>query len=326
MHRNKSFILRNNAMRSIVPSVDRLTDLYILDSLKGFGPQKFKLCHQAGLSVSELIENPARIPIPGKRGDPIRKQLTDERAELQTVCRARAEKQLNAALKFGFHIITYSDTEYPQSVFESNNPVPILYCAGNLELLRSTRIVACVGSRNIRPPYVELLATFARCAAANRFTVVSGFALGADTVGHSAAVDAGGNTICVMPAGLDRPFPPENKPLRERFLAGSSALFVSEFPFGIGANSLNLRKRNKLIVSFAKGVLVGQSADDGGAMNAYRFAMEQKKPVATFRSDGKLDTTGNQLIAASNDPAWRVFEQAGGQDEQFSQWLRQLSF
>ena len=57
---------------------------------------------------------------------------------------------------------------------------------------------------------------------------------------------------------------------------------MSELGFGVRASALTLRKRNKLIVAFARGVLVAQSAKDGGAMNAYRFAVEQKKPVATF--------------------------------------------
>jgi hypothetical protein len=36
-------------------------------------------------------------------------------------------------------------------------------------------------------------------------------------------------------------------------------------------------------------------------MNAYRFAIEQKKPVATFRADGMRDTSGNDLIAGSSE-------------------------
>jgi predicted Rossmann fold nucleotide-binding protein DprA/Smf involved in DNA uptake len=78
-----------------------------------------------------------------------------------------------------------------------------------------------------------------------------------------------------MPGGLDRPFPPENRSLWEDFLSYPGAAFVSEFPFGTRASSLTLRKRNKLIVAFARAVLVSQSSADGGAMNAYRFAAER---------------------------------------------------
>ena len=79
-------------------------------------------------------------------------------------------------------------------------------------------------------------------------------------------------------------------------LSYGGAVFVSEFGFGQRASSLMLRKRNKLIVAFAQGVLVAQSATDGGAMIAYRFGRDQKKPVATFRADGSTYTTGNAVI------------------------------
>src|SRR6185503_14852705 len=97
--------------------------------------------------------------------------------------------------------------------------------------------------------------------------------------------------------GLDLSFPPENRSLWNELLEYERAVFVSEFPFGRRAASLTLRKRNRLIVAFARGVLVSQSAKDGGAMNAYRFALDQKKPVATFAPDGSADTSGNALIA-----------------------------
>ena len=106
---------------------------------------------------------------------------------------------------------------------------------------------------------------------------MSGFAVGADSIGHRAARDASGRTVCVMPCGLDNLFPPENRTLWEELLDYPGAAFVSEFGFGRRASALLLRKRNKLIAAFSQGVLVAQSSYGGGAMNAYRFAREQKK-------------------------------------------------
>ena len=129
--------------------------------------------------------------------------------------------------------------------------------------------------------------------------MVSGFALGADSVAHRAARDAGGSTVCVMPCGLDRPFPPENRTLWAEFNDYRGAVLLSEFPFGTAAASLTLRKRNKTIVGLALGALIGQSSPKGGAMNAFRFALEQRKPIATFSPDDNEDTGGNRKIAES---------------------------
>jgi predicted Rossmann fold nucleotide-binding protein DprA/Smf involved in DNA uptake len=132
-----------------------------------------------------------------------------------------------------------------------------------------------------------------------------------------------GRTICVMPGGLDRPFPPENKKTFDMWLERSGVVFLSEFPFGTGASAMNLRKRNKSIVACAQGVLVGQSSSKGGAMNAFRFGLEQRKPVATFRADGRVDTSGNLEIAHSERGVTTSFAVTGSQKD-WSQWLSAL--
>jgi DNA processing protein len=219
--------------------------------------------------------------------------------------------------------LTYRSIEYPRAVYESYNPVEVLYVLGPPALLAQPA-VACVGSRGIRDPYADAHASFARVAAGENVAVASGFATGADRIGHEAAWEAGGTTVCVMPCGLDRPFPPENRDLWTRFLASDRAVFVTEFPFGTGASSLTLRKRNKLIVAVAAGVLVSQSSAAGGAMNAFRFAVEQRKPVATFEPDDTDATSGNQMIGAETKVPVRVLPAA---DEMaMSAWLHTLSF
>ena len=184
------------------------------------------------------------------------------------------------------------------------------------------RMVAVVGSRNTRELYAGAVRRFAGMAGHDGVGVVSGFAMGADSMGHRAAVEAGGRTVCVMPCGLDKVFPPENRGLWEDLLVHPNAVFVSEFGFGQRASSLLLRKRNKLIVAFAQGVLVAQSSLKGGAMNAYRFGREQKKPVATFRTDGTEETSGNELIEGDDRTGGLAFELA---DRQWGyEWLQQL--
>ena len=119
-------------------------------------------------------------------------------------------------------------------------------------------------------------------------------------------------------------FPPENRWFWEELLAYSRAAFVSEFGFGQRASALHLRKRNKLIVAFAQGVLVAQSGLKGGAMNAYRVGREQKKVVATFKSDGTPDADGNAAIAEDPRAGGTVFE-VSGNAQQYQKWLDDLS-
>lgn len=316
--------------RAVGVTVEDLAALYALDSLKGFGPQMFREIHERGIPEIDVLRNPRSFNLLGKRAALLRARLLHLSVEsLLSKYRALATKQIITAHRLRAAILTYRHEAYPSNVYKSNNPVPIVYARGALDILRHRHAVACVGSRGIREPYARLHGKFARVACANDFTIISGFALGADTIGHEVAWKNSGRTICVMPCGLDRPFPPENKYLWAQLLDYSGAAFVSEFPFGMRAASLTLRKRNKLIMAFALGVLISQSSSQGGAMNAYRFALEQHKPVATFSSDGTPDTSGNFQISETHllkkvPPASIVFPLIEDVNL-YEIWLRQLS-
>lgn len=303
------------------PPESQLAAVYTLEAVPGFGPQKFKSLYNAGLPAEDVLSTPSRFPMRGKRADQLRDAIKAIRAEDRANALKRAARQLERADESCMHVLLYDDPLYPRNVLESNNPVPVIYARGDIGLLGERRAVACVGSRGIAPPFDDLHERFAKVAVAAGFTIVSGFAMGADSVGHRAARDAGGRTFCVLPNGLDRPFPPENSALWDDLLAYPGAVMVSEFPLGRGADTLTLRKRNKLIVAFSLGVLVSQSSTAGGAMNAFRFGVEQHKPIVTFTADGTEATSGNAAI--EKDPKAKAT--ALGDDEaHWRTWLAGL--
>ena len=314
-----------------VDSVDELVALFLLSDIKQFGPNAFKLVYESGHTARAVVEDPTLFPLPGKRGDKLRASIKQQRLDLEPVARRRARQQLEYAEKYNAQILTYRSPHYPKNVYRSNNPIPILYVRGSLDALHESRAVACVGSRNIREPFSAMHHGFVRFAVSRGFAIVSGFALGADTIGHQAASECQGFTACVMPCGLQRPFPPENQELWAHLLRDKRAVFVSEFPFGIRASSMNLRKRNKLIVAMALGVLVSQSSAKGGAMNAYRFAVEQKKPVATFEPEpdtangAEGATSGNLEISVSEKTRTTVFPRTEFKHSEYESWLSMLS-
>jgi len=313
--------------RSSAPTGLRVEDLaawHLLDSVKGLGPQAAHAIHAAGLSPSQVIAEPSQYPQKGKRADKVVAGIRAIGDRERQAAHQFAESQLHRASELGATIIGYNDPDYPPLVRASNNPIPILWVRGNKAILRSEQAVACVGSRGIRSPYAELQAAFVDAAVEAGFVISSGFAMGADSIGHLRALEAGGHTVCVMPCGVDLVFPPENRDLWNRLLDSEQAVFISEFAFGRRAESLTLRKRNKLIVAAARGVLVGQTSTSGGAMNAYKFGLEQKKPVATFEPDGTDDTSGNKEIKESDKGRTLAFPSTPARDE-YRRWLTELS-
>lgn len=302
-----------------------LAALLVLDELPFFGPQKFRDIHERGVSPAMVLADPGLVAdVGGSRAQAFVRQLGTITPDRQSKAVERASRLLLVAESMGARVLSYGDELYPPLLYASNYPVPILFGRGSLGLLTSPHTVAAVGSRQIREPYSGLHARFAKAATATETVVVSGFALGADSIGHRAAVEGGGSTIAVMAGGLDRPFPPENRVLWTQLLCSYRAVFVSEAPFGARASSLTLRRRNKLIVALSRGVLVSQSAADGGAMNAFRFALEDHKPVSSFVADETSDTTGNRAIADEPRSHGRVFGRAATQED-FEEWLQGLA-
>lgn len=305
-------------------TVEDLASLYALEQVKGFGPVKFRQIHQAGISPAALIQDPSLLPIDGKIGEKLERDISGITFDNLEKTRKFAALQIQSAEKSGARILTYDSIDYPRVVYESRNPIPILYVKGSVDAWKRNGTVAVVGSRGIRPPYSQLARLFAKTAAENGFAIVSGFAKGADEIGHRAAWDAGGWTICVMPCGVDKVFPPESKALWHSLQNYHRAVFISEFPFGRRASALLLRKRNKTIAAFSHGVMVAQSAFNGGAMNAYRFGREQGKPVVTFEPDNSQDTSGNALI--KNDEKTGEFSfNLNSNPSDYQEWLQRFS-
>lgn len=279
--------------------VDELASWHLLGSVKGLGPRAAAAVHAAGLTPSQVIAAPDLFPLKGKRAQGIVKALTAVTDAERLSAWTFADSQLQRARELNATVLSYDDIDYPPLVRESNNPIPLLWVRGNKSILRSRKAVACVGSRGITHSYSRLQAAFVDIAVDEGFVITSGFALGADTIGHRRALERGGETICVMPCGVDLVFPPENRSLWLELMDSGRAVFLSEFALGQRAKSLTLRKRNKLIVAAAQGILVGQSHKSGGAMNAFRFGLEQRKPIATFEPDGTELSSGNQEIMGS---------------------------
>jgi hypothetical protein len=296
-----------------LPTVEALAAVFALESVKGFGPQKFREVHDAGLTASDVLTTSSRLTIKGKRGEAFRAEIQKLDGEAQDKARARAERQLERAREHGARILLHGDPRYPANVWASNNPVPVLYVLGDVGHLADQRALACVGSREIGGEYADRQSEFVGFAARQGWAVVSGFALGADTIAHQAARDAGGRTVCVMPCGLDRPFPPENKGLWKEFQGYPGAVMVSEFPFGTAAAALTLRKRNKLIVAAALGPTSAAEVANAARKEWAEYGRGSRPAPRTARWTSQLEDAAERRPGPTLP--WRLTGRNSGPDQ-----------
>lgn len=174
-------------------------------------------------------------------------------------------------------IITINDKEYPNKLKNINKMPIVLYTIGNKELL-NTKSIAVVGSRNCSEYGKTMSQAFSYLLANNKFTIVSGMALGIDTYAHTGALLANGNTIAVIGTGIDLIYPKENEKLMHKIVE-ENGLVISEYPIGTKPNAKNFPRRNRIISGLSDGLLVIEAKEKSGALITVDFALEQGKEV-----------------------------------------------
>lgn len=204
-------------------------------------------------------------------------------------------------------MLTLEPQVYPD--YLSNVPLPPqrLYYAGPLpELLAKPRL-AVVGSRKVSPYGRRVTAELAGGAAAQGIVIVSGLALGVDSLAHEAALEAGGLTIAVLPSSLQQVYPASHRNLAKRILDNGGAL-VTEYEDTPRVLNAYFIARNRLISGLAQATLVTEAALKSGSLHTARFTLEQGRELLAVPGSIYSDTsTGtNNLIKAGAVPVTNV--------------------
>jgi len=263
-----------------------LTAILNLLQVKGLGPVKFRSIYEQFHSFSKIFDLPfyeirEKLAFPKKivEGIPLQK---DRIGLLERM----AKDQLAKARSLNAHIVTYADEEYPPNLYNSNHCVPLIYALGDLSILKSEKCCAVVGTRKPTKWTQQEARLAVKKLVADNFTIVSGLAMGIDRIAHLTTIDNNGKTIAVVGCGVDFPYPRQNIDIRNKIV--ENGVIISEYPFGTKVLVFGLKKRNKIIVGLSKYILITQTSQKGGTMNAYRAALEQKKTVGIFYPPSNL--------------------------------------
>jgi DNA processing protein len=110
--------------------------------------------------------------------------------------------------------------------------------------------------------------------------IVSGLALGIDTIAHEAAMRAGLPTIAVPGSGLDPAvlYPRTNLQLAGRILAAGGAL-LSEFAPTFKATDWSFPQRNRIMAGLAQATLLIEAGAKSGTLITARLAADYNREV-----------------------------------------------
>lgn len=187
------------------------------------------------------------------------------------------ERLFSALAKRGVKCVTCISADYPPLLKEIPQPPHVLFCKGDVSLLR-TRCFSVVGSRRTLTKQLEDCRRFAGAIAA-RFTVVSGIAEGADAAALEGAMQKG-RVISALAYGFDYAYPAMNAQLIKRIAA--EGLLISEYPPETQPKSYYFPVRNRIIAGLSEGTLVVSAAKKSGALITADIAAESGRDVFAF--------------------------------------------
>nr|WP_322941979.1 DNA-processing protein DprA [Pseudomonas sp. s4] len=272
------------------------TKLLALSMLAGIGPATLRKIASLDAFESASVESlGGRVPA-------LARALSDPLAWTNAV--ELAEKQIDAAATNQARIISALDADYPALLKLTKDDPFILFVKGAL-FSNPERSVAIIGTRQ-PTKHGELIARrITEFFAEQRWSVVSGLALGCDALAHKAALAANGHTVAVLAHGLQTVAPSQHRKLAEEILDSGGAL-VSEYRFGQGALPMQFVKRDRTQAGLAQGVVMIQSDLKGGSLHASRAALDYQRwlavpfPTEADQSANEPKIQANLLIAGSN--------------------------
>ncbi len=168
-----------------------------------------------------------------------------------------------------------------------------------------TKFLTIVGSRKFSNYGREACENIIAGLQGYNISIVSGLALGTDTIAHNAALTAGLHTIAIPGSGLDPKviYPRTNFQLAKKIVDSGGAL-LSEFEPDFRATRWSFPQRNRIMAGLADAVLITESTKKSGTLITARMAVDYNKTVLAIPGSifSESSKGANRLLARGAMP------------------------
>ena len=172
--------------------------------------------------------------------------------------------------------ISINDPRFAKRLVSIPTPPKDLFSLGNVDV--NGLAVAIVGSRKPTNYGRAVTLELAEKLAKRGVVIVSGLALGVDSIAHQGALNVGGRTVAVLASGLDHITPTSHRNLAIKILETNGGL-LSEYEPGTPPLAFRFLERNRLVSGLVNAVIVTEASARSGTMNTVMHALAQGKDV-----------------------------------------------
>jgi DNA processing protein len=183
----------------------------------------------------------------------------------------------------GIELIERKSKEFPTLLKEVVDAPFLLYRLGE-PLDAKQRHVAVVGTRKYTKYGQDVAEKIATVLANNHITVVSGLALGIDSIAHRKCVQLKKPTIAVLGSGLMNITPARHYQLAQQ-IRETGGTIISEYPGFSPAFKHRFVERNRIISGICEATVVVEAAEKSGSLITAGFAIDQNRQVFAVPGD-----------------------------------------
>lgn len=177
------------------------------------------------------------------------------------------------------HRLNTSDKLYPAKLKHLSSPPKNLSVAGNdAEGIFIKPALGVIGSRKATAYGRNTTESLVSSAVRKKVVIVSGLALGIDSISHKAAIEGKGQTIAVLPSGVRQIYPAGHRFLAQQII-NRSGLLISEYGDDFRPRRESFIQRNRIIAALSDALLITEAAEKSGSLHTANFALELGKPV-----------------------------------------------
>ena len=174
------------------------------------------------------------------------------------------------ARKESVSILPIIGQNYPKQLMKCQKPPKTIFVRGNTEVLKKKGI-AIVGTRDPSEYGRQKSRTIARDLAQSGYSIISGLALGVDTMAHIGALEGLGSTVAVLASGVLNVTPKSNQSLAEDILERDGAL-VSEYGIDTPAARFKFVQRNRIIAGLSEASIIIEGDKHSGTRHMAEYA------------------------------------------------------
>lgn len=193
-------------------------------------------------------------------------------------------------------ILTYENPCYPEKLKLIKDPPTVLYYIGELPNFNNVLSISIVGTRKLSEYGKGTAYKIGYELGAAGVVVVSGMALGVDSVAACGTINGGGKTVAILGCGVDIVYPRQHRVLYDQIIKHGAV--ISEFAPTTEVRGRNFPIRNRIISGLTSGTLIVECDMRSGAMITARHALEQGRDLFAIPGNvGNPNSNGtNSLI------------------------------